>query len=420
LYLNIETSALGHQTNNRPVLVWIHGGGLTEDAGRDYDATQLVADGIVVVTINYRLGALGFLAHPALTSGQGGSSGNYGWMDQQAALRWVQRNIARFGGNPHDVTIAGESAGGLSVLAQMVSPGGRGLFERAIVESGAFALNQQTLVQAETAGQAFAIKAGCPDQSATCLRSLPVSTLVADFPGAAIPGYVDGKVLTQPIGTALAEGRFTKVPILNGFNHDEEALFVGLGRAVSGGTFVPVSAPVTAQNYSSEIASTLGVSATQAQSVASQYPLASFPSPEVAFSTLVSDASFACPALQVDSWTARYSGTFAYQFDDDSAPLLFVPPGLVDPVATHSSELGYLFDIPNAPYPKPLTLAQQSLADEMRTAWAQFARDGRPHMPAAQWSSFNQSGSALSLVTPGPVQISNSATAHHCSFWDGK
>ena len=116
--------------DGRPVLVWIHGGGLTEEAGRNYDPAKLAADGTVVVTINYRLGALGFLAHPALASRPGGPSGNYGLMDQQAALRWVQDNIARFGGDRHNVTIAGESAGGLSVLAQMVSPGARGLFQQ--------------------------------------------------------------------------------------------------------------------------------------------------------------------------------------------------------------------------------------------------------------------------------------------------
>src|SRR5271166_3438331 len=133
LYLNVYTPArtgndMGNgDQNGRPVLVWIHGGGLTEEAGRNYDPAKLAADGTVVVTINYRLGALGFLAHPALASRPGGPSGNYGLMDQQAALRWVQDNIRHFGGDPGNVTIAGQSAGGLSVLAQMVSPGARGL-----------------------------------------------------------------------------------------------------------------------------------------------------------------------------------------------------------------------------------------------------------------------------------------------------
>src|SRR6516225_6806409 len=139
LYLNVYAPPVGsNDQGGRPVLVWIHGGGLVQDGARDYDGSKLAAAGAVVVTINYRLGALGFLAHPALASRPGGAAGNYGLMDQQAALRWVQRNIARFGGDPDNVTIAGQSAGGLSVLAQMVSPGARGLFQRAIVQSGTF------------------------------------------------------------------------------------------------------------------------------------------------------------------------------------------------------------------------------------------------------------------------------------------
>ena len=155
LYLNVYTTA-SHPSGHRPVLVWIHGGGLVQDGARNYDGAKLAADGAVVVTINYRLGALGFLAHPALASRPGGSAGNYGLMDQQAALRWVQRNIAQFGGDPRNVTIAGQSAGGLSVLAQLVSSGARGLFQRAIVQSGTFALTQRPLAAAEAAGEKFA------------------------------------------------------------------------------------------------------------------------------------------------------------------------------------------------------------------------------------------------------------------------
>src|SRR5512133_168313 len=161
LYLNVSTPTLRRHAR-RPVLVWIHGGGFTQDASRNYDGAKLAATGTVVVTINYRLGALGFLAHPALASRPGGPAGNYGLMDQQAALRWVKRDISRFGGDPHNVTIAGQSAGGLSVLAQMVSSGARGLFQRAIVQSGTFALNQRPLATAEAAGQTFATAVGCP------------------------------------------------------------------------------------------------------------------------------------------------------------------------------------------------------------------------------------------------------------------
>ncbi len=398
------------------MLVWIHGGGFTEDGARNYDGSKLAADGAVVVTINYRLGALGFLAHPALASRPGGPAGNYGLMDQIAALRWVKRNIARFGGDPHNVTIAGQSAGGVSVLDLLVSHRSRGLFQRAIVQSGAFALTQQPLADAEAAGEAFAATAGCPDQTARCLRHLPVDALVNNFPGAAIPGVIDGKVLTESIGTALAAGRFAHVPILNGINHIEELIFVaGLHVAVSGGTFVPIpEEPVTPESYQPDIAAVLGVSPERAGAIAAEYPLGAYPSPDVALSTLVSDANFACPALQVDRWTSRRVPTFAYQFNDDNAPERFAP---VPPAATHSSELQYLFDQPNAPLPGTLDADQQALAGSMRAAWASFAANGDPSTPSLAWPSFQQHEQVMSLVPPQPQVWTGFSDAHHCSFW---
>jgi para-nitrobenzyl esterase len=399
------------------VLVWIHGGGLTEDAARNYDGSKLAAAGTVVVTINYRLGALGFLAHPALASRPGGPAGNYGWMDQQAALRWVQRNIARFGGDPENVTIAGQSAGGLSVLAQLVSPGSRGLFQRAIVQSGAFALTQPSLADAEAFGQSFATTVHCSGQSADCLRGVPVSELVGHFPPAAIPGYVDGDVLTEPIGTALAGGRFARVPILNGINHDEEFLFVaGLGLAVSNGTFVQVPA-LSASTFQSAIATVLGVSAERAAAIAAEYPLDAYPAPVIAFSTLVSDANFACPALKVDRWTSTRVPSFGYQFNDDSAPQRYAPPGALPPIATHSSELDYLFDLPNTPVPETLDAGQEALAASMRTSWANFAANGDPSSAALPWPSFNDDGQVLSLLQPQPEVDNDNAARHHCAFW---
>ena len=418
LYLNVYTpTPHGSGAGGRPVLVWIHGGGLTVDGARNYDGSKLAADGTVVVTINYRLGALGFLAHPALASRPGGAAGNYGLMDQQAALRWVQRNIAQFGGDPHNVTIAGQSAGGLSVLAQLVSPGARGLFQRAIVQSGAFALTQQPLATAEAAGETFATAVGCADQTAQCLRSAPVSDLVSDF-GVEIPGVVDGSVLTQPIGTALARGQFARVPVLNGITHDEELIFVaGLGLTVSQGTNIPLAAPLTSSaSYQADIAQALGVSPARAAAIAAEYPLSAYPSPVVAFTLLVSDASFACPALQVDRWTAaRGLPTYAYQFNDDNAPVNIVGSSLG--LATHGTELPYLFDQPNAPFPAVLNSAQQALAASMRTDWANFAASGDPSSHAVPWPSFSDGAKVLSLVPPQPQVETDFAAAHHCSFW---
>jgi para-nitrobenzyl esterase len=416
LYLNVYTPGLpGGDGGGLPVLVWIHGGGLTEEGSSNYDGAKLAAGGAVVVTINYRLGALGFLAHPALASRPGGPAGNYGLMDQQAALRWVQDNISRFGGDPGNVAIAGQSAGGLSVLAQLVSTGARGLFQRAIIQSGAFALNQQPLATAEAAGEAFAAQAGCPDQTAACLRHLPVSDLVTpNFVG--IPGVVDGKVLTEPIGAALAAGRFARVPVLNGTNRDEERLFVkGLQLTVSGGTFAPIPyEPVTTDNYQANIAAVLGVSARRAAAIAAEYPPGL--SPDAALSTLVSDANFACPALQVDQWTSQRVPTFAYEFNDDNAPQPYTPAGFLT-VATHESELPYLFDLPNAPFHGTFSPDQQALAASMRAAWANFAATGSPATAALPWPAFGDSARMLSLVPPQPQTETDFAARHHCAFW---
>src|SRR5689334_23527541 len=188
----------------------------------------------------------------------------------------------------------------------MVSPGARGLFQRAIVQSGTFALNQQPLATAEAAGETFATAVGCADQSAACLRNVPVSDLVSKF-GVEIPGVVDGAVLTQPIGTALARGQFARVPVINGITHDEELIFVaGLGLTVSQGTNVPLAAPLDGSeaNYQADIAHALGVSDTRAAATPAEDPPRAFPEAGVAVRLLVADARFPGPALQVGRWTA--------------------------------------------------------------------------------------------------------------------
>ena len=413
LFLNVTTPAL-HPAVKKPVLVWIHGGGLTGDSGSNYDGTKLAKAGAVVVTVNYRLGALGFLAHPALASR--GAAGNYGLMDQQAALRWVQRNIGRFGGDAHNVTIAGESAGGLSVLAHVTSRSSKGLFQRAIVESGAFALEQEPLAKAEASGKEFATKVGCADQSAECLRNVPEQALVdnVDAASATIPGVVDGAVLKESIGTALRAGRFNNVTILNGSNHDEEALFTLGGRVVSRGYNVAYTSPVTADNYESNIASALRVSPAQAAAIAKGYPLSAYPTPDKAFGTLIGDATFACGVDQVNTATGSRVPTYGYEFNDDTAPFLFAPAGLLD-VATHGSEMWYLFDLPNAPFPVALNAEQTALADSMRAAWVRFAATGNPSTPSAPWPSYAQQGKVLSLELPAAQVSTDFAARHHCA-----
>jgi len=204
LFLNIfapkEEAKAQTNLHRYSVMVWIHGGVFTVGESDDYIPTKLVEQGdVIVVTINYRLGALGFLAHPALTAESPDHiSGNYGIMDQQFALRWVQRNIAAFGGDPDNVTIFGESAGGRSVFLQVASPMVAGLFHRGIVESGAyFGLTEPALADEEAHGENFAARIGCNDQSARCLRSKSVAEILPNWDIFESSPNVDGKVLPQ-------------------------------------------------------------------------------------------------------------------------------------------------------------------------------------------------------------------------------
>jgi para-nitrobenzyl esterase len=410
LFLNVFTPSHQQAGSHFPVMVWIHGGALVSGESNDYDPTQMVADGVTVVTINYRLGALGFLAHPALADASG-QSGDYGLMDQQAALRWVQRNIASFGGNPHNVTIFGESAGGLSTLSQVASPQARGLFDRAIVESGSYNLTQASLSSAEAAGEAFAAKAGCASQTAACLRSLPASAILADQNAAGYTPNINSEVLPETLGTAFATGNFNRVPIVNGTNHDEWRLFVALSELLGN--------PVTASNYQSMISSTLGVPAAVAAVIAAKYPLTAFPSPSVALGAVGTDAIFACPALTVDQSVSRFVPTFAYEFNDENAPELFLPPVSFPYGAAHASEIQYVMDLPTAAFPKGLSAKQQQLAATMKGYWTDFAKRGFPSSFGTPfWPLFNNLTQRMqSLTPPAPQAETDFANTHNCAFW---
>jgi para-nitrobenzyl esterase len=408
LYLNVFAPAR-HRRSGLPVMVWIHGGGFVGGESDDYDPGALVAHGVIVVSINYRLGALGFLAHPALADHPGGPTGDYGLMDQQAALRWVRDNIRAFGGDPRNVTIFGESAGGQSVLLQLVSPGARGLFQKAIAESGGYALSPVPLAGAEAAGRAFAAKAGCASQTAACLRSLPVATILADQNQTGASADLDGLVLTEPLKTALTSGNFSHMPVIDGSNHDEWRLFVALA------TFE--GHPVTAANYQPMITSTLHVSPRIAALIAAQYPVSAYRSPAIALSTVGTDAIFACPTLLLDQAMAQYAPTYAYEFNDENAPSPYPSPGFAYG-ATHASELQYLFGLPASAHGS-LSPQQQQLAAAMRQEWTSFARSGVPSATGAPaWPRFTAATQAmLSLVPPEPAAETSFATNHHCAFW---
>jgi para-nitrobenzyl esterase len=416
LFLNVFTEP-GASLAGRPVMVWVHGGALVTGASDSYNPASLVKDGVTVVTINYRLGALGFLADSALAS-RAGNAGNYGLMDQQAALRWVRANISRFGGNPRNVTLFGESAGGLSTLSQLVSPGSAGLFQRAIVESGSYNQTQASLASAEASGATFAARVGCGSQpssaaTAACLRAVPVATLVADENAGGYTPDLDGLVLRQSIVTALRSGQFHRVPVIMGTNHDEWRLFVALAQLEG-------APPVTAASYQAQIQATLGVSATVAAQIVAQYPVASFPSAPVAIGAVGTDAIFACNSLNDVSLMSRFTPTFAYEFNDENPPHAGFPNVGFPLGADHASELQYVFD-PFPPAVTALSPAQQVLSAQMKAYWTSHARRGNPETAGQPlWPLFRAGRQRmLSLDEPAPAVEASFSAEHHCAFWAG-
>src|SRR5262249_52679401 len=297
------------------------------------------AGDVVVVTINYRLGALGFLAHAALSAeSPHHASGNYGLMDQQFALQWVQRNIGNFGGDPDNVTVFGESAGGLSLQPPLPPPPARTRPKRRSGNGGPPPRRRPPRAVAGARGPPFATLVGCSDQTPPCLRAVPAATLLANQGGTGFVPNLDGNLLPQSIGTAFASGQFNHVPVIEGSTHDEWRLFVALNQEF-------VSGPLTPAQYPAAIASTLGIPAAALPLFLPQYPLANYPSPSIALGALGTDGIFACNARISAQLLSAHVPTFEYEFNDANAPQLFLPPVSFPYGAYHASELQYLFPL---------------------------------------------------------------------------
>jgi para-nitrobenzyl esterase len=401
-----------------PVMVWIHGGAFVNGSGDIYNSRWLTARGdIIVVTINYRLGALGFLAHPGL--GPPGDVGNYGLADQQAALRWVHNNIAGFGGDPAKVTIAGESAGGMSVCDHLVSPASAGLFRAAIIQSGPCQA-QADLAGAQKASLDYAKQVGCgdPATAAKCLRSLPPDRLLKPpsyfrIGSDSLTGPVTGTAVlpTSPV-SALAAGRAARVPVLIGTNHDEFTLFVAMQYLRLGREFSSIP-------YRDLLADTFGP---DAAAVGQHYPTDRYGgSVPLAYSAAVTDGVFACIADRLADALARTEPVYAYEFNDRGAPAPEPLRTLPFPVgASHSLELRYLFDMGGAP---PLNPAQRVLSDQMLAYWTQFVTNGEPRADGQpDWPELGHdpaTGPRMSLQPDGSRVVTNFEQAHQCPFWAG-
>ena len=413
LTLNVWTPPPSNE--RQPVMVWIHGGAFVTGSGNIYDSRWLAGRGdIVVVTINYRLGTLGFLAHPEL--GPAGAVGNYGLEDQQAALRWVRDNIADFGGDPQKVTIAGESAGGMSVCDHLVAPGSAGLFRAAIIQSGPCQA-QVGLPEAEKASLDYAAQVGCGvrESAAECLRALPPERL-QDVPSYyrigedSLSGPVTGTTAlpTDPVA-AFGRGDYTRVPVLIGSNRDEFTLFVAM-QYLRGTRY-------TAEQYPELLSDTFGANA---GAVAQHYPLDGYHGDvALAYSATVTDGVFVCPSERVADRFAAAQAVYSYEFNDPNPPTPDPFHTLPFPIgAAHSLELRYLFDIGGAP---PLNPAQQVLSDQMIDYWSEFVTTGAPRVAnQLEWPELGTApaaGKVLSLQPDGSRVITTFEQEHQCPFW---
>ena len=428
LYLNVRGPASATANSNLPVMFWIHGGGLTTGSGQEYDGTSLVQAGnVIVVTFNYRLGLLGFLGHPALAAEDTvhGSSGNYGTLDQQLALAWVHANIAKFGGNPNNITIFGESAGGQSVITQLVSPLA-GKFSHAVIESGAYARTFPTQAQARSTGVSQAQILGCTGTNAaaaTCLRAVPATALVAagdatNTPVTIAPN-VDGWVLKQQPFVAIAAGNFPHVPVIDGTNHDEYRLFVSEDDLFEELAGQPVG--FTAAGYDNFVSSE---DPSFAPYVLAQYPVTSYQSPNYAVAAVATDYAFSCGALLLDALLAEHTTVYTYEFNDPTPVNVALPP---DPLMVlrdaHAVELPYLWpSFKNFTLnlgPAVFSTAEGYLATGMQAAWTSFARYGRPLNPrGGAWLPYSvASHNFTSLVSPSQQVYTGFYNDHQCGFW---
>lgn len=430
LYLNIYVPRDAGQ-DPLPVMVWYYGGGFTAGAGSLYDGSVIAKKGnVIVVTTNYRLGVFGFLVTTGLSAeNPSGASGNYGFMDQQAALRWVQTNIRPFGGDPNNVTIFGESAGGASVCAQMTSPLAVGLFHKAIAESNCDNLLFAPLAQAQTTALALVSLVGCtnsdPAVVVSCLRALPAESLLQGYKATASVAVslnplgqpiIDGLVLPQAIKSSFQAGAFSKVPLLVGTNHDEGRLVIASSYDIPNGY-----AETTAQ-YTDWVNSIFSVIAPQ---VLALYPISNYGGKaNEAHSAVLTDVGFACPQRTESQILASQIPVYAYEFNDPNAPTLDDP--FMPLLATHGSELLYVFQAPIGQQQTGaavnLSESQLALSNQIIKYWTTFARTGTPNSPGSPtwlpYSSLTDQFQLLQPDTEGPVgPESNFASFHQCAFW---
>ena len=416
LYLNVWTPLA--DVKNAPVFVWIYGGGFItgSSGGVLYNGENVVAKtGAIVVTLNYRLGPLGFLSHPAFATAEGvATSPSQGLLDQQLALKWVQSNIAAFGGDPANVTLAGESAGGISTCTHLAAPGSKGTFAHAIIESGpcvASPLLYQDKAAAEAQGNRLAMALGCTDAATAvaCLQgktpqqiltALPLRHALLGATGESYGFVLDGTVLPMPPLAAIAAGQFASVPTIGGSNVNEGQLFLYLWG----------SPPPTAADVRGALGAAVGPN--QVAQISAKYPVDS--NPTQAFVDIITDGLFACPARRLArTLNAAGAKAYLYQFTYPyTTPLI---PGVT---TGHSFEIPFVFR--NAPIGM-LGDADLAMADIVDGYWFSMVASGDPNSaPAAgapMWPAYTPSGDQNVTLDSMP-SVTTGLKKAICDFWD--
>ena len=421
LSINVTVpGALKPGAPKKPVIAWVYGGAFVGGSSALYPLAAMAKAGdAVVVSFNYRLGVFGFMGHPAFGRDH---DGGYGLEDQRLALRWIQDNIAAFGGDPANVTVAGESAGAASICMHLVAPKETtGLFAKAIVQSAFCAQTLRAPAEADKIGRTVAEDVGCTgDDALACLRSKPVKELLeaaAKTAGNDVMTYVPmmgTQTIPEQPRAAFSSGRFVQVPFINGGNRDELRLYVAYDMQ-AGQTITPATYPALIGHVYGD----------KAARVLAEYPAANYSSAGAALGTAMTDFTPVnglnyCGFLETARLASAHVSVFQYEFADRAAPppIAGTPP--MEMGAVHSSELPYQFpgfsnttklDSP------PLAAPSQALASTMMSFWTSFSATSVPKAPnMPTWPRFRTPADTMRLE-PGHVALFDAGAEHHCGFW---
>lgn len=424
LFVNVYVPP-GAELASRPVFLWVHGSGTLLGSGSYFDASKLAqATDAVVVTFNHRLGALGWLWTSGMLAEHRG--GNFALQDQQAAMRWVQRNIAAFHGDPKRVTLAGQSIGSNSVSVHLASPTASGLFHRALLASGVEPPGLASAAKAAQAGDGFATKLGCvagPNQLA-CLHSrsveeiLRVSPTYGDIGRTGVPwqNFIDGKLITQDVFKAVSSQQFNRVPIMVGSTLDDGRGFIPVSWELDG-------TAMTEAEYKTAISGFVGASL-QPLLTGLLYPSSKFGAPNLAASQVLTDV-FACQSNELARRASEHVPVYMYEFADRQAPTFYTDPFMAQG-AFHASDLIYWFQTPTGGAPIALTEPQLRLSQQMQRYVKRFVHTGDPgSVPSvgdadAAWPRVMGTKRPVLTLVPDGTRVTDGAAfqkAHLCATW---